>query len=229
MKKKNIPFGFDITVGKKRIVSIPDYGSSSSINGFRFDYSVWLLVFSNIVTIILAITQKWGFMNILWIYWSQSVIIGFFNFLKILTLKNFSTERLLVNGKPVNPTQTTKVSTAFFFLFHYGFFHAAYLVFLIVMTLGKSAEFSFGAIMLTTLIFFGNHLYSFLSNREKDSKKKKSLGSMIGFPYLRIIPMHLTIIFGFVLPSFLPMIFFMILKTIADVFMHLIEHREEAN
>jgi hypothetical protein len=43
------------------------------------------------------------------------------------------------------------------------------------------------------------------------------------YPYLRIIPMHFTIIFGSMLPQgMLPL--FVLLKTGADAGMHLVEH-----
>lgn len=43
------------------------------------------------------------------------------------------------------------------------------------------------------------------------------------YPYLRIIPMHLTIIFGHAMDQS-AMVLFMILKTLADAGMHMIEH-----
>lgn len=52
------------------------------------------------------------------------------------------------------------------------------------------------------------------------------------FPYARIIPMHLTIMFGGVLASVgnfshIVLLFFMLLKTIADLAMHSLEHAEQ--
>ena len=46
------------------------------------------------------------------------------------------------------------------------------------------------------------------------------------FPYLRILPMHLTIIVGGAIGSAGTgaLLFFLVLKTIADVIMHRIEH-----
>ena len=44
-------------------------------------------------------------------------------------------------------------------------------------------------------------------------------------PYLRIIPMHLTIILGATLGGGAGLIVFGILKTIADAIMHVIEHK----
>lgn len=45
-------------------------------------------------------------------------------------------------------------------------------------------------------------------------------------PYARVIPMHLTIIFGFGFGSHsFALIIFLILKTVADWIMHEFEHR----
>jgi len=53
-----------------------------------------------------------------------------------------------------------------------------------------------------------------------------NIGTMMFFPYLRIIPMHLTIIFGsdYAKGSSGALILFLVLKTIADLIMHMIEH-----
>ena len=42
------------------------------------------------------------------------------------------------------------------------------------------------------------------------------------YPYARIIPMHLTIIFGSSFGGTLPL--FLVLKTFADAIMHVVEH-----
>ena len=52
------------------------------------DPSTLLLVFSNLAAVFLAVWQGWNVLMVLWVYWFQSVIIGFFNFLRILSLKD---------------------------------------------------------------------------------------------------------------------------------------------
>jgi len=200
---------------------------------FNLDLSLFLLILSNIITIILAVTENWSLITLIWIFWTQSIIIGIFNFIRILTLKNFSTENFYINHMPVAPTKSTKYFTAFFFLIHYGFFHFVYFVFLLA---GSAFQIAGNSLPITGLsllfifiniaIFFGNHLYSFIANYEKDSKKVKNIGTVMFFPYARIIPMHLTIVFGiFLIHSTGALIFFLILKTIADIIMHQIEHK----
>ena len=116
---------------KKNITSLASVGTI-------WDLSLLFLLFSNILTIFFAITENWNLSTIMWIYWFQSIIIGFFNFIRILQLKEFSTEGFRINGRPAQPTQGTKIFTAFFFLFHFGFFHFSYLNILLTGTFTKA-------------------------------------------------------------------------------------------
>ena len=190
------------------------------------DPSLWFLLLSNLATIFFAIKGNWNLSTVMWVYWFQSITIGFFNFIRILQLKEFSTEGFKINGQPAQPTQGTKIFTAFFFLFHYGLFHFGYMMFLLRGTFTKAyvnapnfIELKY--IFLTALLFFINHLFSYFYNRPKDTKKQ-NIGSLMFYPYVRIIPMHLTIIFGLASDSALPL--FLVLKTFADGIMHIIEH-----
>src|SRR3990167_41606 len=153
------------------------------------DPSLWFLLFSNLVTIFFATKEGWNLSTIMWVYWFQSITIGFFNFARILQLKEFSTEGFKINGQPAQPTQSTKIFTAFFFLFHYGFFHFGYLIFLLTGTFAKSYEQSLSSIelksiLLAALIFFINHLFSYFYNRPRDTKKQ-NIGSLMFYPYVR--------------------------------------------
>ena len=69
-----------------------------------------------------------------------------------------------------------------------------------------------------------NHYYSYRYHRESDRRGTPNIGTLMFTPYARVLPMHLTIIFG---ASMIGggVLFFGILKTIADVVMHQIEHK----
>lgn len=189
---------------------------------FKLDSPLFFLLLSNIVTICFAIYENWPLMTVLWIYWFQSISIGLFNFIKILNLKNFTTDNFQINHRPVEPTNSTTRFTAFFFLFHYGFFHFVYLMFL---TTENTNSVPIVAILIPCIFFFVNHLFSFIKNFEQDTNKKQNIGTAMFFPYARIIPMHLIIVFGLTLTgSINALLFFLILKTIADLIMHQIEH-----
>ena len=79
---------------------------------------------------------------------------------------------------------------------NYGFFHFAYLIFLLTGTFTKAygnipnyVELKY--IFLTALLFFVNHLFSYFYNRPRDTKKQ-NIGSLMFYPYARIIPMHIV-------------------------------------
>lgn len=189
------------------------------------DRSTSLLIVSNLVVIVLAVVQRWQVIELLWVYWLQNIIIGFFNWRRMMNLKEFSTDNLKSNGVQPPPTRKTKRSVASFFLFHYGFFHAIYLVFLIQII----DEIPSQVMLHWTIglaIFFFNHSFSYRYNRELDDASLPNIGSMMFLPYLRIIPMHLVL--GFAasmgIRSMQSLLFFLLLKTTADVLMHVIEH-----
>ena len=134
------------------------------------DSSVISLLFSNIIIIVLSIVQGWEITTVLWTYWIQSVIIGLFNFLRILSLKKFSTENFTINNQPALLSSKTKFFTAFFFAFHYGFFHFIYAIFLFqFFSSGPPLDLNY--LFLGGLIFFLNHFFSYLHNKIIDEKK----------------------------------------------------------
>jgi len=187
--------------------------------GFLSDHSALFLILSNIIMIFFAIFENWDIITIMFIYWCQSVIIGIFTLFKMLSLKN--------------PPFLNRVGTAFFFLIHYGGFHFGYFIFLTsdpFFGMGSQTLFTGLTVLFVVSIFFANHLFSFLYNGENDAQKKQSIDKVMIFPYIRIVPMHLTIIFGGIfLMSGAPqitLILFLSLKTVADVAMHVVEHRE---
>lgn len=189
------------------------------------DPSLWGVVLGNGFASVLAITQGWTLGEVLWIYWGQSVIIGLVNFYRMISLKAFSTEGLTSNGRPVPETHAAKYQMAFFFLVHYGFFHAIYVVFLWEkMPLDRLEPAAALWLLLCILGFAGVHGFSFWHNLGRDFQQKKpNLGTIMFYPYLRIIPMHLTIIFGGLWGQG-TLLLFMGLKTLADAGMHSVEH-----
>lgn len=196
------------------------------------DPSLYVLLFSNAVTMYFAIAEHWSAASVLFVYWQQSVIIGFFNFIKIIQLKNFSTEGFEIGGKQPLPKRATKIKTAFFFLFHYGFFHFVY--FMVIIAIAEMGAVSWSVIseempslQIAAAIFFLNHLFSYLYHKPW-AVEKQNLGTVMIYPYVRIIPMHfisllwvpVQIFFG---SAGVTMIF-LVFKTYIDAIMHIAEH-----
>lgn len=195
-------------------------------------FPAWSLLFSNLFIAVYSIIDKQNVFNILWVYWFQSVIIGVLNFLKIITLKEYNVDGLKMNNKPIEKTKNAKAFVAVFFLFHYGFFHFVYAVFLIafisegsVLNSGLDKNF----ILLASFIFFINYLIEFIVSFRGESTVE-SLPKLMFSPYKRIIPMHITIIAsGFVFaggvissvdPNIVILLIFIGLKTLVDLATH---------
>ena len=184
--------------------------------------SITSLIIANILTIIFALTYNLDLKTIIIIYWFQSIIIGIFQFIKIKNLEKFSTKNFLINGHPVMPTEYTKNNVLLFFPFHYGAFHFIYFIFL-----GLAFIKSFSVIILPISIFLINHLISYITHKNVSKEKIPNIGTMLFLPYLRIVPMHLILIlfvhYSYSISTLL--VVFLILRTIADLVMHIFEHK----
>ncbi len=214
--------------------------------GWKTCYERHRSIIANLVTIVLAILGNWDLATVLFIYWSQSIIIGIFTVVSLLGADTAAIAEDL--EKPVQElggqgTVNTrhiwycKCFIAGFFTLHYGLFHWGYYTFIVESGLFGTVHFSDPNIWLSCALFFANHLYSYLTYRHQVSKGAIYILEKFFRPYQRIIPMHLTIIFGstvvfalqvFGIQSTMPvLVLFLVLKTYFDISTHLIKHAEE--
>jgi len=183
------------------------------------------ILFANGVTLAGALFEHWPALPVLAVYWGQSIAIGVINVIRILSLEEFSTAGFSSGGRPVPETTAGKVMTARFFALHYGIFHLVYALFLFSgrSHLGTLTGWMPLSILANVAIFAGTHAWPLIASRGRDYRGKPNLGVLMFYPYLRILPMHLAIIFGAMFASALPL--FIVLKTAADFGMHAVEHK----
>lgn len=189
---------------------------------FYSDLSLWALLASNLIVIAWALKEGWSVEIIMWIYLSQSIFIGIFWFFKILTLKEFTTKGFYSGGQKVKTTKKARNEVAVFFLVHYGLFHIVYLLTLVKET--KSVPIF--QILVLAGIFFLYQCFSFFYSKKWEAKEKPNIGTMMLFPYARIIPMHLTMCIA--LSEWgqqQTLALFLSLKLLADIIMHMVERR----
>jgi hypothetical protein len=197
----------------------------------RSDRAVYGILGSNALTLGIALWQDWPLVLLLWPYWLQSVIIGWYARRRILALTRFSTEGFRMGGREVEPNDETRRSTANFFAFHYGFFHFGYLIFIVAISaaglFGRTPDAGdFGLIALLGSAFWWTHRDSHRRHVAADVAGTPNIGTLMFLPYLRVFPMHVTIILGGLLGGGpWALLLFTVLKTVADVLMHLAEHR----
>lgn len=176
------------------------------------------LLISNGLTLAMALILEWPLALVIWPYWIQSIIIGWYARKRMLALRKFSTEGFTSNDEPVPENEKGKRSTASFFVLHYGFFHFAYLMFLLGTVKLDSAWDAFWIIVCGFSYVFAQRK-TCEQQIASDALGKPNLGKLMCLPYLRILPMHLTIIFGMIGGSTFSILFFIALKTIADIFL----------
>ena len=182
------------------------------------------LLISNAATLAAALAFDWNVGWLLWPYWIQSVIIGWYARKRMLALHRFSTEGFTSNDKRVPEDESGKRSTANFFTLHYGFFHLGYLVFLVA---GHAVAGWRDALVLAAcgVSFVLSQQQTYAAQHAADVRGKPNLGALMFTPYLRVVPMHLAIIFGAGSTGDWALWLFTGLKTISDLVLDAIDRR----
>jgi hypothetical protein len=188
--------------------------------------SIRHLLRANAATLGAALLLHWPPGWLLWPYWLQSVVIGWYARRRMLGLDRFSTEGFKSNGRRVpEDDPASKRSTANFFTVHYGVFHLGYLFFLC-----KEHALHAG---WDWLVLFACGVSFVLAQRETyavqhaaDLRGRPNLGTLVFTPYLRIVPMHLAIVLGTKLGGSTAMlVLFTGLKTASDLLLDHIDRR----
>jgi hypothetical protein len=170
------------------------------IGRLRLDASCVSLIAANLVTVVVAVAQGWEPADVLWVYWGQNCAIGFFSYLRMF-----------------------KVENGCLFPLHFACFQFIY--FLAIRDLWAPAT---GGWWLVVCVgaFLANHAFSFVHNFRRDRSRGEDGRAMI-FPYIRIFPMHATVVgAAFLATGTATVVAFLLLKTVADLAMHLLEHAE---
>ncbi|MFN8299294.1 MAG: DUF6498-containing protein [Chitinophagales bacterium] len=187
---------------------------------FYRDHQFWSLLAINIIIIIYYFYYHTSFKTLVWVYWSQSIVIGVFNFLHLVTIENIVPGSIEMNKEKVKTPGQVIGCIGPFFAFHYGFFHLVYLVFLFSITdANEKLDYHLLQVAVGTLVL--DQLWNFIRLREYEKTHPANVGVLFFLPYLRVVPMHLTII----LPAFIgisSMVLFLFLKTGADLLGYII-------
>ncbi|MBX7244665.1 MAG: hypothetical protein K1X53_04150 [Candidatus Sumerlaeaceae bacterium] len=189
------------------------------------------LIISNLIPLLGVVFFHWDLFTIMFLFWFENVVVGFFNALKMLTCM----------GQGVSG-QAAKLFYVPFFCVHYGIFTLVHGVFVVVLfggILGGQASGdpeAFLTLAITTLLprlwlpvlamivsYTVDFYLNFIANGEY---KTKTLNDLMAAPYGRIIVLHLTILFGGMLAMvtgarWFAVALLVILKTGVDLSAHL--------
>jgi len=235
---------FFTAAGDVNVMQLPPLISRVLPGDFVLSTPILSLIFANIVTIIMAILGNWDLATVMFIYWMQSIIIGFFTLMGILLVtvpppapgqerpeQHPGEPRTIYIGNP----WVAKLLLVGIFALPYGIFHLVYYTFIVGSGIFGPVHFSDPGIWLSCGLFFANHLYSFLAYHHRQFQVGADIVGQIFMPFQRIIPMHMTIIFGGILllilefigiQSTMPvLVLFLVLKTASDVSAHVDKHQ----
>ena len=184
------------------------------------------LLIANALPVVGVLCFGWDAFAIVLLYWTENIVVGFYNVLKMVFVKesspaiskHSSISNLEFVGIPIKPG---KYSLILFFIIHYGGFTLGhglavialfnndafpseltwpcFLVFLQAFIYGMFNTFSrFPAnILIGIVCLFASHGISFVYNYfYRDERSRTSLQELMGQPYARIVVLQITIIFG---------------------------------
>ena len=197
------------------------------------------LIIFNLVIISLAVIENWSLFMIIFCYWTENLIIGLFNFFKILKAQQkdepSEENNIKVSNQPITG-EAAKTFMAFFFLIHYYGFCAGHGFFIFHM-FGSRNNFSDPSMNLTLLLgivmLVVSHAVSYKVNfLNKEEYKTATPAKQMFSVYKRIVFIHIFILIGgglfMIIFKSLPIVLvvlFMLGKVILDLRQHYMEHK----
>jgi hypothetical protein len=197
------------------------------------DLSAWTLILTNLITISFAYINHWTFSTIIWVYWCQTLIISFFAFLKVISLADLSypgVERIQKRF-----SLRLKLRAVLLFLAYFTVVQGC-LTLVLGAFLGSVTDQNGMILFSSALLFFCNHLFSYVYNKKNERVVNKNIGYMVLRSYLRLLPLFVSFLFiGMIVAAFFLVrdeqlvaaayVVLFVLKTGADVIAHTLEHR----
>ncbi len=195
--------------------------------------TVLFLIAVNAIPLFGVLFFGWSLFSIMFLYWLENGIIGFFNVFKIALARAPGPSSFTINGRVVSPSN--KGIRVIFFVFHYGLFWAVHGVF-VFMFFGTATDLFGGVglrgIAIATAALFLSHGVSFFVNfLGKEEYLAVSPDGQMTAPYSRVVVLHVTVLAGGFLTESLgaplaALVILVLLKTVIDLFAHLREHRK---
>lgn len=191
-------------------------------------FSVVSLILVNLIPAYGVLYLHWELFYILFLYWLESAIVGFYTVLKILKAQGKGPSNFEINDKPAE--EYSKTFVVFFFIMHYGIFMAVHVGFLFVLF--KPKVFYPHEILAAFIFLFISHGVSFVFNFLGDKEyQKTSVGQQMMQPYARILVMHITVLLGGLAAKTIgappvALISLVVLKTAIDLSAHIMEHKK---
>ena len=200
----------------------------------RWPISAAVLIAANVAPLIGVLSHHWSVFAVVLLYWCENVVVGVFNVLR------------MVSARPQDALANAgKFFLVPFFCVHYGGFTFVHGIFVFglfgggfktvgldltphtVLTAIRQAGLGWGVAAL-----FASHGFSFFHNYLAGGEYRNvGLSQLMTQPYVRVMVLHIAIIFGGILVTKLgspvpALVLLIVLKTVIDLGAHLSERRK---
>ncbi|BFT94145.1 MAG: hypothetical protein MNSN_10220 [Minisyncoccus archaeiphilus] len=190
---------------------------------WKRDKSFLSLLFSNIFSIFLIATSSNSICTILAIYWAQTLIMGIFAYIRVLKLKRRRKRKKEDVQKSEISVENENKRDANSYLSIYLFIQTVPLMFIVI----GHASIDFWVVLIASVIFFLNHLYSFKYNYQdliSTGDKESITSEHITRSLLIMFVIPAIIFFNALFGSIIPLLAF---KAYIDLMMHMAKHDKD--
>ena len=192
--------------------------------------STLALLTANLMPLLGVLALDWDVAPIMIFYWSENLVVGFFNVLKMrLAQGSVAGSNTTLNGRKVG--ETDRRAMIVFFIVHYGMFTLVHGVFVMVM-FGARPGIAFSELGLALLFLAVSHGVSYRRNFiGRGEYRNVAFTRLFWQPYKRVIIMHVTILAGGAWAAakgspVYALVVLVTLKTLIDLALHLWERRK---
>ncbi len=178
------------------------------------DPTFWVLPIINIWLLYCYEQDPKIFATLIWLYWSQSMLYGFFTYLYLKTAKRRYQSGFKYNEENKITEEASVGAETWFASRLFIAFHIIYVVFLAGF-IEKTGPFDWDLYWKFLAVFLVFQLVSFIQHKIQNRDQPVDVARLAYLPFLRVIPIHLCII----IPAFLSisnLTVFLIIKTITD-------------
>ena len=205
----------------------PSWAARAVQLAYSSPISVGFLIATNMVPLVGVLFLGWSISTVLVAYWLESGVVGLLNVPKIV---------LAGRGDEHTTSYAALGVLALFFVFHYGLFWLVHGAFVFALTSGFAAGPDPSPIDRETVNFMAlllviSHGASFVVNYiGRGEYRRTTPAAQMAQPYARVFILHITIVLGAFFVIFLGqpialVALLVVLKTIADLALHLRERR----
>ncbi len=196
----------------------------------RLRASALALIAANLVPLVGVLALNWDVTPIMIFYWSENLVIGFYNVLKMRRAQgSVAGSDTVWNDRPVQ--QSDRRAMIVFFIFHYGLFTLFHGIFVLIM-FGVRYRGVFSELGLALLFLTVSHGVSYWRNFiGRGEYQRVDFTTLFWQPYSRVVIMHLTILIGGAWAQakgspLYALLVLVTLKTAIDLALHLLERRK---